>query len=106
MELILSTLTLSYLTVGLSRSVEFDVLAEIANNAGRAFRWADKSRQLITMRITLGDLLSGNAQYYRTRWEVDRTEGSWVSGSSFVTEMTFTLSGGFEFIVPFKITIP
>ncbi len=93
-------------TVGLSRSVELDVLAKLADNTEGAFMWAENARQLITMFGTLGDLLSGNAQYYRTSWKAVRANGNWTSGSSFVAEVTITLSDGSEFLVPFQITIP
>jgi hypothetical protein len=93
-------------TVGLSRSVDFAVLSRIAANTDGAFMWAEDARQLITMFGTLGDLLSGNANYYRTTWQVSRSSGTWQSGDSFVTEMTITLSDGSEFVVPFEVQLP
>jgi len=93
-------------TVGLSRSVDFSVLAQIAGNTGGSFMWAQDARQLITMFGTLGDLLSGNASYYSTRWQVSREGGTWQSGTSIVTELIITLKDGSSFSVPFEISIP
>ncbi len=93
-------------TVGLSQNVELGVLAEIAGETGGAFMWAEDARQLITMFGTLGDLLSGNAQYYQTAWQVARSSGSWRSGQSFLSELNIVLPGGEEFTVPFEVTIP
>jgi hypothetical protein len=93
-------------TIGLSRDVDFGVLAAIAGNTGGAFMWAEDTRQLITMFGTLGDLLSGNALFYQTQWQATISSGVWSSNTSLVAELVVTLTDGSQFIVPFEIVIP
>ena len=93
-------------TVGLGRSVKVDVLAEMARRTDGAFLWAENARQLISGFGTLGNLLSGDARYYQTRWEVGYTSDTLSSGASLVFEVVVTLPNDKEFIVPFEVVVP
>ena len=80
-------------TVGLSDSINVQVLSQMAAETQGAMLWADDARQLISVYGSLGNLLRGTAKFYRTRWAVTLSTGAWVAGtwiSSWVRIQTAT----------------
>ena len=93
-------------TVGLSQDVEVGVLSKMAQETGGAFIWAENARQLISGFGTLGNLLSGEAPYYQTQWEVTTTSSLKGTGAIVVVDVVVALPNDDPFIVPFEVTIP
>lgn len=70
-------------TVGLSSSVNFYVLAQMANLTGGAFMMTDDAEALISYYGTLGNLLHGSANFYRTRWSLTTSTDVFAPGVVF-----------------------
>jgi hypothetical protein len=93
-------------TIGLSSEVDFEALAELANETGGAFLFAESAEQLIPLYGTVGDLLSLSLPTYRLTFNVTAEEaGVFMSGRSLLGRVTVT-AGGSTFKVPFIVGIP
>ena len=92
--------------VGLSNGVNTQVLSQMANETGGAFFYAKDAEQLVTTFGTLGNLLRGSAQLYRSTWVVTRRTGTWASGSVIAETITITLSGNEVIETPFYVRVP
>ena len=56
---------LRFFTIGLSTGIDFEAMAELANQTGGAFLFAENAEQLIPLYGTVGDLLSLSLPTYR-----------------------------------------
>ncbi|GAB3926005.1 vWA domain-containing protein [Larkinella terrae] len=92
-------------TVGLSSGVDVNVLSQMANETGGAFFWAKDAKQLITSFGTLGNLLRGTAQVYRTYWTVTRATGTWRAGDVVTGTIKVDLKNGEIIEVPFWVKV-
>ncbi|WP_169704915.1 VWA domain-containing protein [Runella slithyformis] len=84
-------------------TAEVQNLAYIANQTGGAFMFAREAPQLMTMFGSLGKLLNGTANYYRTSWTMTRSPGVGTSGSYWVTSSVQVKIGGRTVFVPFRV---
>jgi PKD repeat protein len=78
-------------------------LAYIANQTGGAFMFAQDAPQLMTMFGTLGKLLNGTANYYRTTWTMTRKPGVPNGGSYYVWSSVQVKIGNRTIYVPFRV---
>ncbi|MCX6216077.1 vWA domain-containing protein [Spirosoma sp.] len=92
-------------TVGLSTDVNVNVLAQMANETSGAFFYAKDAGQLISTFGTLGNLLQGQGQVYRTTWSVTRTGSKWATGQVISTTIYVTLFDGTVIEVPFWLKV-
>ena len=92
-------------TIGLSNDVEEVILAQMANETGGAFFWAKDAKQLVTAFGTLGNLLEGSAELYRTTWSLKRASGNWKIGDTISGTLKITLPSGEVIDSVFFITI-
>ena len=93
-------------TIGLSTGVDFEALAELANDTGGAFLFADSAEQLIPLYGTVGDLLSLTLPTYRLTFNVSAdAQGIFVSGRSLIGRVEVT-AGSNVFNVPFIVGVP
>ena len=97
---------ISLFTVGLSSSVNTKVLSQMANETGGAFFYAKDAEQLVTSFGTLGNLLRGNTQLYRTTWTATRKSGKWASGNEISEIITVKMIDGSTLVVPFYVKVP
>ncbi|CCH52910.1 von Willebrand factor type A [Fibrisoma limi BUZ 3] len=93
-------------TVGLSTGVNVQVLSQMANETGGAFFYAKDAEQLVTSFGTLGNLLRGTAQLYRTTWMATRRTGRWASGNEIAETIKVTIPNGEVIDVPFYVRVP
>ncbi|MEZ0607730.1 VWA domain-containing protein [Fibrella sp. WM1] len=93
-------------TVGLSRNVNVTVLSQMANETGGAFFYAKDAEQLVTSFGTLGNLLRGSAQLYRTTWTASRRSGNWVRGNTIAETIRIALPNGDIIEAPFYVQVP
>jgi len=79
-------------------SVNTSVLAEMARRGNGTMMWASDARQLVSLYGTLGRLLRGSIQLYRTNWTMTASSGNWASMSTSVRIQTpsGTLSAPFH----------
>lgn len=91
-------------TVGLSDSIDMDVLLKMALETGGSFMFADDARRLITYYGNLGNVLNGTASFYRTSWNVVVSGGSYQfgPGSWFLSSMRVETPQG-TLLVPFMV---
>lgn len=92
-------------TVGLSTDVNVNVLAQMANETSGAFFYAKDAGQLISTFGTLGNLLQGKGQIYRTTWSVTKTGSKWAAGQIIATTIYVTLFDGTVIEVPFWLKV-
>ena len=93
-------------TIGLSSGVEVDALAELANQTGGAFLYAETAEQLLPLYGSVGRLLSLSLPTYRLSWTVRAdAAGAFQPGSSLLGRVKVT-SGKSSFDVPFLIGVP
>ncbi|MEZ0540253.1 vWA domain-containing protein [Fibrella arboris] len=92
--------------VGLSNGVNVSVLSRMANETGGAFFYAKDAEQLVTSFGTLGNLLRGSAQLYRSTWTAARRTGKWTSGQIISETIKVALPNGDIIDVPFYLQIP
>lgn len=93
-------------TVGLGTGIRTSVLAEIAAKGDGSFIFASEAKQLITAFGTLGDLLSGNSQIYKSTWEAVNRSRAWRSGDILNASVSITIPGTAKPIVlPFQIVV-
>jgi hypothetical protein len=93
-------------TIGLSTGVDFEALAELANDTGGAFLFADSAEQLIPLYGTVGDLLSLTLPTYRLTFNVSAdAQGVFMSGRSLIGRVEVT-AGTNVFNVPFIVGVP
>lgn len=95
----------SVFTVGLSSGSNTSVLAEIAARSGGAAFWAADARQLVSYYRTLGSILRGTSQSYRTRWRMSRSIGTFGSGSWVSSAVAVQTPAGTAY-APFFIEVP
>ena len=93
-------------TVGLSAGINTQVLSQMANETGGAFFYAKDAEQLVTSFGTLGNLLHGTAQLYRSTWVVTRKSGKWASGQIITETIRVVIPNGDTIDVPFYIQVP
>ena len=91
-------------TIGLSSSVDFRVLAQIAGRSGGAFIWAGDARQLVSLYGTLGDILRGSMSFYRIKWKANLSSGTWGQGGFISHSVNISVPQGTLF-VPFLVEI-
>ena len=93
-------------TVGLGSSIgSLNVLADIADETGGSFMWAQDAKQLISFFGTLGNLLKGNASYYRLRWQVT-TSRSLVNKQNYLFYQQIRLQNGRVIRIPVSVKLP
>jgi len=93
-------------TIGLSAAVDFEALAELANDTGGAFLFASSADQLIPLYGTVGDLLSLSLPTYRLTFAVDADQANvFLSGNALRGTITVSAAGT-QFDVPFLVGIP
>ena len=92
--------------VGLSTDVNVAVLSQMANETGGAFFFAKDAEQLVTSFGTLGNLLRGSAQLYRTTWTAARRTGKWATGNTLSETIKITLPNGDSIDAPFYVQVP
>jgi hypothetical protein len=92
-------------TIGLSSSVNFEALGELANQTGGAFLYADSAEQLIPLYGSVGKLLSLSLPTYRLTWTVQAGSSAFQSGNALLGRVEVT-AGGSTFDVPFIAGIP
>jgi von Willebrand factor type A domain len=93
-------------TIGLTSSVDFEALGELANQTGGAFLFADNPEQLIPLYGSVGKLLSLSLPTYRLTWTVTSpTANAFQSGNALLGKVQVT-AGGSTFDVPFIVGIP
>jgi hypothetical protein len=93
-------------TVGLSEDVNEQILSQMANETGGAFFYAKDAEQLVTAFGTLGNLLRGTAQLYRTTWTASRRSNKWTSGTEITETINVTIPNGDVIAVPFYVKVP
>ena len=92
----------SIYTVGLSEGVDESVLSEIAFRTGGAVMLAADALQLISLYSSLGDLLHGEARFYKIRLEVKNRVGDWQPGTSLGGTLDLNLSEDYPVVLPFQ----
>lgn len=92
-------------TVGLSNSINVQVLSQMAAQTQGAMLWAWDARQLISIYGSLGNLLRGAAQFYRIRWSVTRSSGSWLPGTWISGNIGIQTPMGLQ-AAPFYLEVP
>lgn len=92
--------------VGLSSGVNTQVLSQMANETGGAFFFAKDAEQLVTTFGTLGNLLRGSAQLYRSAWVATRRTGNWTSGSVIAETIKIILPNNEVIETPFYVKVP
>lgn len=93
-------------TVGLGYSLSnLAVLADIAENTDGYFMWAQDAQQLISYFGTLGNLLKGNAGYYRTRWELSTVQ-KLVSKRTYLFNLVVKISNTKSVTFAVPVTLP
>lgn len=93
-------------TVGLGAYLpNLDVLWDVAQQTGGYFMWASDAKQLISYFGTLGNLLNGNAGYYRLSWNVTSSLNS-LSGQTYVFYMNIKTSNQESIRVAIPVVFP
>ncbi len=93
-------------TIGLTNSVNFEALGELANGTGGAFLFAENAEQLIPLYGSVGELLSLSLPTYRLTWTVQATSPDvFLSGNALLGRVEVTTDTG-TFEVPFIVGIP
>ncbi|MCP9767084.1 VWA domain-containing protein [Lacihabitans sp. LS3-19] len=93
-------------TVGLGGGLNnLDVLSKIAYETGGYFMWAEDANQLISYFGTLGNLLQGNANFYRIRFEI-KTPSPITSKTNFIFNIEVALSPVKTIKIPILVTLP
>ncbi|MBD2751844.1 vWA domain-containing protein [Spirosoma validum] len=92
-------------TIGLTNGVDVAVLSRMATETCGAFFYAKDAEQLVTSFGTLGNLLRGKAQVYRTEWTIVRSSGTWRTGEIVTSTMKVALPNGDPLDVPFWIKV-
>lgn len=94
-------------TIALSDSVDFGVLSALAGQTGGSLTYATNASELISYYGALGSFLSGASTFYRTKWRVTLSGGTFrfQSGTSFRSGVLVALSDGVKWI-PFYVRIP
>ncbi len=94
-------------TVGLSSGINDTVLLRMAVETGGGYVFAGDARRLISYYGTLGNVLSGSASFYQTKWTAFASGGSFnfSSGSAFTTSVRVNTPQGVLF-APFRIQVP
>ncbi|WP_119353315.1 carboxypeptidase regulatory-like domain-containing protein [Azohydromonas sediminis] len=93
-------------TIGLSRQIDVDALADLSNRTGGAFLYAESAEQLLPLYGTVGRLLSLSLPTYRLRWTVQAdAPGAFASGRALLGRIEVRHGSG-TFEVPFIVGIP
>ena len=93
-------------TIGLSTEIDFEALADLANQTGGAFLFANSAEQLIPLYGTVGDLLSLALPTYRLTFNVRANAANvFVSGNALLGHITVD-AGATTFDVPFIVGVP
>jgi PKD repeat protein len=85
------------------KDTDIPTLAYIANKTGGAFMQAQDAPQLLTMFGSLGRLLNGTANFYRTSWTMTRIPGVPATGNYWVWSYVQVKIGGRTVNVPFRV---
>lgn len=94
-------------TVGLGGGLpNLDVLSNMAHATGGYFMWAQDARQLISYFGTLGNLLQGNAGFYRLRWEVFPEKNFSPGNGTYLFEFVIKLSNTKTIRTVIPLTFP
>ncbi len=94
--------------VGLDVGVDLTVLGRLAEGTDGSLMFAQDARQLISLFGTLGNLLGGNLEHYRTCWKV-RTDSDFFNSGSFIRTSIRVRTEGTsipEVLVPFLLEVP
>lgn len=89
-------------TVGLGTNVNQDVLSFIAFETDGAVMLAEDALQLISLYSSLGDLLRGEAKYYKLKVEAQRQQGNFFSGERIGGIVQLELSESSTINYPFR----
>lgn len=89
-------------TVGLSNGVDKSVLSQIAFQTGGAVMLAADALQLVSLYNSLGQLLRGQAQYYRVRLQARNSSRAYGPGSRISGVLNLNLSKKFPLVYPFE----
>jgi len=92
-------------TVGLGTGTNPQTLAEMAQRTGGIAMHASDATQLVSFYRTLGALLSGSGEYYRTSWTVTKSAGTFISGEKVNGTVQIQL-GGTTLSAPFQVQAP
>ncbi len=92
-------------TVGLGDQVDISILSEIAAKTGGTVMWTEDARQLVSIYSALGNILRGSQNFYRTRWNVSRSQGNFGSGNNISTSVEIDFMGVTR-TAPFFVEIP
>lgn len=92
-------------TIGLGSGTDAAALALLSQSTGGSAIQVTDARQLISFYKTLGALLEGSGQFYRTRWMVTKSSGTFVPRETFSTFLHVTAAGS-PLSVPFFVEIP
>lgn len=92
-------------TIGLTNGVNVEVLSRMASETCGAFFYARDAEQLVTSFGTLGNLLRGKAQVYRTDWTIVRSSGTWRVGDIVTSTVKLTIPNGDVIDVPFWLKV-
>ncbi|MCX6214604.1 vWA domain-containing protein [Spirosoma sp.] len=92
-------------TIGLSGSVNVEVLSRMATETCGAFFYAKDAEQLVTSFGTLGNLLRGKGQVYRTEWAIVRSSGTWRTGEVVTSTIRLSIPNSDPLEVPFWVKV-
>ena len=92
-------------TIGLTSGVNVAVLSRMATETCGAFFYAKDAEQLVTSFGTLGNLLNGKAQVYRTEWNIVRSSGVWRTNDIVTSSVKLTIPNFDPLDIPFWIKV-
>lgn len=92
-------------TIGLTSGVNVQVLSRMATETCGAFFYAKDAEQLVTSFGTLGNLLRGKVQVYRTEWTIVRSSGIWRTGDVVTSSIKLTIPNADPLDVPFWLKV-
>lgn len=93
-------------TVGLGSSISSSAIGKIANATGGAFMKTPDATRLMALYGSLGNILRGNAPYYRLRWTANRSKSNFSSGNSFNTSVQVTFPDNSVMYTPIYVETP
>ena len=90
---------------GLGADTDTALLAQLAQRTGGSVMFASDAGQLITFYKTLGNLLQGAGTFYRTRWTVTLSSGTFKTGDVLNGTMHIDAAGT-PLLAPFYVRVP
>ncbi|MEO0581107.1 MAG: vWA domain-containing protein [Bacteroidota bacterium] len=92
-------------TVGLSSGIDAGELSEVAFRTGGAVMLAADAQQLVSLYSSLGELLHGEAEFYKLRMSVRNPSGSFRAGSRVSGFINLNLSEQYPVQLPFQFEL-